>query len=179
MKRLRFAVARLRRVWSRRATAAALACAGAMVLALIAAERAIRLDPIPRPASPPSGPATARIGARVDTTSDVVRLASARHPFRPERRPPAERFRMPGESLVGEADTMAPAQATGLRLIGTAVTAPGRGFAMCQAGDAAPRLVRVGETLAGFTLRSVERGRALFRAPDGGTLDLRVPKAGT
>jgi hypothetical protein len=163
-------------VWSRGATLAAVACAATLGVALVAAERAIRLDPLPRAVTPPRPMPSSQVSVRTATGRDVVRLAVEHDPFRPERRPPPARFRMPGEGPAGGADSAALGPELAMRLIGTAVTAPGRGFAMCQAGEAAPRLVRVGESFAGFTLRSVERGRALFRAPDGRTLDLRVPK---
>jgi hypothetical protein len=49
---------------------------------------------------------------------------------------------------------------------------------MCQRGADAPKLVRVGETYGDLMLRSVQPGRAVFRAKDGATLELRVSKAG-
>jgi hypothetical protein len=98
-------------------------------------------------------------------------------PFRPERRPAPVPFRMPGEALAGtEADQPAPAQA--IVLIGTAV-ASGGGFAMCQIGSEPARLVRLGERLAGYTLRSVGQGRATFRSESGQVIEVRVAKAGT
>jgi hypothetical protein len=93
--------------------------------------------------------------------------------YRPERRRPAERFRLPGErSSAGVPAAALPA----IRLIGTAVIGRG-GFAMCQRGVDAPRLVRVGERFGELTLRSVQQGRAVFRAADGTSVEVRVMPA--
>jgi len=98
-------------------------------------------------------------------------------PFRPERRPAPVPFRMPGEALSGnDADQPAPVQS--IVLIGTAVS-DGGGFAMCQIGSEPARLVRLGERLAGYTLRSVGQGRATFRTETGQTIEVRVARAGT
>jgi hypothetical protein len=98
-------------------------------------------------------------------------------PFRPERRPAPVPFRMPGEALSGnDADQPAPAQS--IVLIGTAVS-DGGGFAMCQIGSEPARLVRLGERLAGYTLRAVGQGRATFRSETGQTIEVRVARAGT
>jgi hypothetical protein len=98
-------------------------------------------------------------------------------PFRPDRRPAPVPFRMPGEALPGaEAEPPAPVQA--IVLIGTAVS-DGGGFAMCQIGSEPARLVRLGERLAGYTLRSVGQGRATFRTETGQVIEVRVARAGT
>jgi hypothetical protein len=172
----------LARCWNRRATTACLACGLATVAFVAAALRAVRFDPLPsqRAAAVHAVPNPVRARAsRHRSAVDLVRQAAAADPFRPERRAPAERFRLPGENIEQRAAAGSGSAQAALRLIGTAVTAPGQGFAMCQEGEAAPKLVRVGESFAGYTLRAVEKGRAVFRTPSGGSVALAVPKAGT
>ena len=108
-----------------------------------------------------------------------VLVAVNKDPFHVERRRPAVRFRLPGESAPS--DTVAPASDAGnpFQLIGTAVLPEGRGFAMCQWGTESPKLVRVGERVGDLTLKLVTRGRATFVDAAGRTREVRVPKAGT
>jgi hypothetical protein len=59
------------------------------------------------------------------------------------------------------------------------VITPGQdAFVMGQIASDPPRVLRVGGTLGGFTLHRIEPGRAVFIAPNGETMDLRVSKAG-
>lgn len=178
---MRVALPVLARCWNRRATMACLGCGLATGAFGAAALRAVRLDPLPslRAAGVHTVPHQTRARAsRPGGAGDYVRQAAATDPFRPERRAAAQRFRLPGENIEQRAVGGRSGQPE-LRLIGTAVTVPGQGFAMCQEGEAAPKLVRVGESFAGYTLRAVEKGRAVFRTPDGGSVALAVPKAGT
>jgi hypothetical protein len=70
-----------------------------------------------------------------------------------------------------------PAAAT-LTLIGTAVMAGG-GFAMCQWAGEPPKLVRIGERVGGYTLKTVAQGRAVFLSSSGTSMEVRVPKGGS
>lgn len=106
----------------------------------------------------------------------VVASAVAANPFRPDRRPAPEPFRMPGEGVIATAAGQTLPGA--IVLIGTAVLPNGGGFAMCQRGGEPPRLVRVGERFGGFTLRSVAQGRAVFRGESGEVVNVSVGKAG-
>jgi hypothetical protein len=99
------------------------------------------------------------------------------NPFRRDRQAAPARFRMPGEGAEVPVGSSAPA-ASSLVLIGTAVLAGGGSFAMCQIGAEPPKLVRVGERYAGFTLRRVSQGHATFSTPTGKSLEVRVAKAG-
>ncbi len=82
---------------------------------------------------------------------------------------------MPGEAAPAVEQPLD--QSGELKLIGTAVLGNGGGFAMCQAGTATPRVVRLGESLAGYTLSAVDRGRAVFHDGGGKLLELRVRKS--
>jgi hypothetical protein len=108
-----------------------------------------------------------------------VAAAVSHDPFHPERRRPAVRFRLPGESLAADGAVPASAADNSFLLIGTAVMSDGGGFAMCQWGTEPPKLVRVGERVGTLTLKVVARGRATFADAGGRLMEIRVPKAGT
>jgi hypothetical protein len=132
-------------------------------VAVVAGSLAIPATPVPG-----TGTAAGRVLAAVN-----------KDPFHAERRRPAVRFRLPGESAPS--DSLTPATGAGnlFQLIGTAVLPEGRGFAMCQWGTESPKLVRVGERVGDLTLKNVARGRATFVDATGRTREVRVPKAGT
>lgn len=139
----------------------------------------VRPVTLPTASAEPAASWRARPAAasRSESVRAELNAALTADPFRPERRPPPVPFRMPGEALSGNnADQPTPVQS--IVLIGTAVS-DGGGFAMCQLGSDPPRLVRLGERLAGYTLRSVGQGRATFRTETGQTIEVRVAKAGT
>lgn len=168
------------RVWTPTASLAALGLAGAVALVGLAAVRATRLEPLPAPApSTPANPEEPIGGSVFASARDVVRRAVARDPFRPERRPSDTRFRMPGDAVAGEKPSPPSEQDAALKLIGTAVMGAGKGFAMCQSGAQPPRVVRIGESFAGYTLSAIDRGRAVFRDPRGRVLELKAPKVGS
>jgi hypothetical protein len=112
--------------------------------------------------------------------SSSARLANAVQaaPFRPQRKAPTQRFRLPGDSAVALKEPSLEPGAD-FRLIGTAIMAEGRGFAMCQLGAEPPRLVRIGDRIGEMTLRRVGQGRATFADAAGRRIELQVPKAGS
>jgi hypothetical protein len=96
-------------------------------------------------------------------------------PFRADRQRPPRRFVAPG-TVTPVARPAAPAVA--LTLTGTVVYPDGGGFALVRAPGRPAAMVRVGENVEGYTLRSVARDEATFARPGGGSMVLRVPKAG-
>lgn len=126
-------------------------------------------DPRPAPVpSPASGYSFQRVLAAI-----------GKDPFHPERRRPGQRFRLPGDqAALGASRVENQTMATTLRLIGTAVTPDGRGFAMCEVQGGTARIVRIGEQVSGWTLKRVMPGSAEFATPTG-TVVVRVPKAGS
>ena len=126
--------------------------------------------PVPGVTSPPSR----ETRFADEDTPDLVNIAS--DPFRPDRAPPKIALLI-GGGAVGDSTTPEPTQP--IVLIGTAVLPNGGGFATCQIGNEPARLVRIGESLAGYTLRAVAQGRATFRTADGEELEVRVAKAGS
>ncbi len=168
---------RLPQAWTPLAAGAA-ACAAAIAVFATALFRSVTLEPLPDPrVASVVSPESVSAGFRDSLPLQVIARAVSRDPFRTDRRPPATPFRMPGEPAQGEREGSE--QAAGdLKLIGTAVVGSRGGFAMCQTGTAAPRVVRLGQSLGRYTLASVSRGRAVFRGPDGKMLELRVSKTG-
>jgi hypothetical protein len=108
---------------------------------------------------------------------DRVLTAVTKDPFHPDRRRPGTRFRLPGEAGAGTPHE-ARAVEVGVRLIGTAVTPDGPGFAMCAWEGGAPRIVRPGERVGDWTLTKVSPGAAEFATPAGTTVTVLVRKAG-
>ena len=139
--------------------------------------RAFTIDTLPRPAWVSSQPGTVRIGSQRPLPAARLAGAVGKDPFHPERRRPAVRFRLPGESRPGAADSTS--ARVPFKLIGTAAMPKGKGFAMCQWGEEQPRLVRIGETVGDLTLKGVTPGRAVFLTSGGERFEVQVPKAGS
>lgn len=127
-------------------------------------------------AAPPESTITDVAPAAAPNAAQVLAAVDS-DPFHPERRRPTERFRLPGEAITAEVAAPTPAAAP-LVLLGTVVLAEGRSFVMCQQGSDQPRIVRVGESLGDYTLRSVQQGHAVFVTRRGEQVELRVPKPG-
>jgi hypothetical protein len=156
---------------------AATAFVGSAALVVVTAWRAIRLDDVrPLEAAAP----VAADAAPAETPGDgysLTRILAAldKDPFHPARRRPAHRLQVPGGNdvvpIVAERGLM-------VQVIGTAVAADGSGFAMCAWGGAPPRIVRIGERVGDWTLRSVTPGAAEFTSPTGATTVVRIAKVG-
>lgn len=157
---------------------ASLALAAACVVALWSTTRALADPPIDR-SSRGSG---VSVAPSIEEVAEVPATLIARtvdhDPFHQERRRPRTPFRLPAEEAAARVAATTPAPAAPLRLLGTVITPGADAFAMGQLGNDAPRVVRVGDKLGSYTLRRIEPGRAVFIAPNGETMDLRVPKAG-
>ena len=161
--------------WESRTWRAIVAAISVLALLVVAAGRSLRVAPLPGPDAESDPRAAASFTLASVRNAGEVASVLRTDPFHPERRPPTVRFRFPGEGLP--TTNVAPVAA--LRLIGVALIQDGRNFALVQAGGDAPRLVRVGEQVGGYTLRRVERDRAVFAGPDGKMQEYRVAKAGT
>ena len=140
--------------------------------------RALVIEPVVQPRS------AAAEGSPVETPdrrplypTGRVFAALDKDPFHPERRRPGVPFRLPSEAAPTVAAAQAPA--AGVQLLGTAVAPGGGGVAMFRWPGSAPRLMRVGERLNGWTLKRVRPGEAEILSEAGTTVVLRVPKAGT
>jgi hypothetical protein len=137
--------------------------------------RALGIDDVPPAlAADDAGAGTAPDApARESYSRERVLAAVDKDPFHPGRRRPAVRFRLPSDVRIAT-----PEPAPGVRVVGTAATAGGGGFAMCAWAGGPPRIVRIGERVGEWTLSKVTPGAAEFRAPTGTTVVVRVAKVG-
>ena len=148
------------------------AAAGALVLALLLAgwtgARAMRIDPVVPAAPPTFATAAALARAGMVVPADVGAVVG-HNMFSPERKAPARRYRLSG--YTEEAPRVQPPQPI---VLGTAVSAGGRSFAMCKVGDGAPQVLYVGDIIGGFTVKSIERGLVVFTTPAGERLEIKA-----
>ncbi len=101
----------------------------------------------------------------------------ARDPFRPDRRRPPARYRLPGERSRAATGHALPSAFARMRLLGTAVLPQGGGLAAVELPGRRQRVLRTGQELEGFRLQRVGRGLAVFAGPDT-TIVLRLPEPG-
>jgi hypothetical protein len=142
--------------------------AASAIVALWTLVHAIRIAPVPEIPAPQfaasgaltvSAPASAvDVGAAVETD-----------PFAPDRTAPANRYRAPGE----ESDEIAPkAQVVEPVVLGTAASDPAHAFATIQLADSHATIMRVGDKIGQYTVKSIERGHVIFATPSGKNLDI-------
>jgi hypothetical protein len=98
-------------------------------------------------------------------------------PFRKERAPAPVSYRL--QSTNGDTATAVKPEIPVVVLLGTVTLSDGSGFALCQSGDESPRIVRLGQSIGGFTLLSVGQAKAIFAAADGQKSTMLVSKGGT
>jgi hypothetical protein len=127
--------------------------------------------------TPPIEKAAARIGSYRTALTPELDYAVDLDPFHPERRRPQIRYELPGSRTAEKPPETAPVSDP-IELLGTVMVAGGRSFAMCQS-SAGTQVVHVGEQIAGFTLKSLEQGSAVFVSPQGKAVNIRVKKTGS
>jgi hypothetical protein len=148
----------------------------ATVLVSASGWRATHYDKMAAMSTPPVEKSVAQMGAyRPALVSELDRAVDL-DPFHPERRRPQIRYELPGNAPVEK--PQATPVADPIELLGTVVVAGGRSFAMCQS-SAGTQVVHVGEKIAGFTLKSVEQGSAVFVSPEGKVMNVSVKKTGS
>jgi hypothetical protein len=106
----------------------------------------------------------------VDTTSDgMLERAVERDPFTSADRSGNSSATTPPPAVPNEQS---------LRVLGTVVDSAGGSFALCQLGVGQAAIVRIGQRIGDYELRRVQKGSVVFTTPDGGSVELRVPRAG-
>lgn len=136
----------------------------------------VRLDALPEARPDPGtvgGVAGDDVTPRAGTPRAVVFTAVAKDPFRSDRKRPSTRYRLPGDELGPTAARPVPTPSMDLTLVGTALRGNAR-LAVVQEPRRAPRVLHVGDSIAGFELVSVERRLATLRGIDT-TLVLVLP----
>ncbi len=141
---------------------------GALAIAMLAVAwsllSAIRIEPTGEAAPPQFDIAAALVGdSRIAPVaiSDVVDL----NLFAPDRSAPLRRY-----SISGYEDEPLPVDNVEVPrpvVLGTAVGSGARSFAMCSLDGASTVIVRVGDQLGEYTVRSIERGAVVFSTASG------------
>jgi hypothetical protein len=161
--------------WPLRLAIGATVVAAGVILASV--WRATHFAETPRLGIAAAGPKAVGLGSyRPALVSELDRAIDV-DPFHPERRRPQIRYALRGPGPVADPDAGAPIPEM-IELIGTVLVGGGRSFAMCRTG-AGTQIVHVGDKFAGFTLKSVEQGSAVFVSPTGKTVNIRVRKTGS
>lgn len=153
------------RDWPMSARAAAVALLAALALDVAAIVHARQLRRVNAEA-PLVLPSTPRIAIVTPTDAELIRVAVNKSPF--DVTPPA-----PASAPAAVARQSAPVMPTLPRLIGTVVQSNG-GFVVLELPDQRMQVVRIGEQAAGFRLRSVTAGEAVFDDPRGVRVSLRT-----
>jgi hypothetical protein len=167
---------------SNRIALAAAALSAALCGTAVADAR--RLDPLPRRAEPEAMAPMPRIAPRPGDAAGVQVLAAvSRDPFRPDRRRPPGRYRLPGEELPAAAPAYTPPAYTpppptyAFRALGTVILPDGSGLAAVAGQGGEGRVLRVGQSIEGFRVVRVAPGVVTLEGNDT-TLVLRTPEGG-
>lgn len=157
------------------------ALAASLLLLGATAAGARRVEPLPEQPAPRRAAAMPKVVPRTAARSDAAILAAvARDPFRPDRRRPSGRYRMPGEAPPPAAPAVPvapPAMVYNIRLLGTVVLPDGSGLAALAGQTGESRIVKTGQSFEGFRVTRVNNGSATLRGNDT-TIVLRTPAAG-
>lgn len=144
----------------------------ALALSLAAAlwtlGHAIRIEPVPEAPAPEFSMSGALATTPVTPPISVAAAVDA-DPFAPDRNAPEARYRAPSEESEETAAKVAPVEPV---VLGTAASDGERGFATVQLGDGAATIVRVGDKIGDYTVKSIERGHVVFTTPSGKKLDI-------
>jgi hypothetical protein len=89
--------------------------------------------------------------------------------FSPERTAPENTYRMPGEDGPNDKPRIEPQKPV---VLGTAVASDGHNFATLQLGMEAPKLVRAGDRIGEWTVRSIARGKVVIEGAEGNRAEL-------
>ena len=182
----------MRRPPQRATLLAATAAVAAAALCATALARAVTVQPLPAEpvARTPVVSDTERVpggspGPSADDVSgtehpepltlEALMLAVENDPFQPDRRRPAQRYRLPGERIVAEPDAPELPPPPPFRVLGTAASGASA-LAVLQVEDASPRVLGLGESLMGYTLARVE-GDTATMVGQGRSLALTVAPA--
>lgn len=144
---------------------ALVALVAAVALVGWSAARLAGADLLPPPAA---GDPLALPDVSLDRKPAVRRSTPDDDLFSADRTPRDTRYALPGERVAAEPST-APTPV----VLGTALATDGRSFVSARLGDAAPRILHVGDTLGPFTLRSIDRRLVSFSRASGGRVEVR------
>jgi hypothetical protein len=130
--------------------------------------RAVRVDAV-EAAPPPRFAEIEAVGGQRAAPPIDVRGAVELNPFSPSRSAPARRYRLSGWEDESPAAPPPPRPV----VLGTAYSTPEQSFAIAKVGDGRPTVVRAGDILAGYTVRTIERGHVVFTSQTGERFEIR------
>ena len=142
----------------------ALAVLGASIIVFLwTLTRALRAQPIP------SAVATTPVALDASKRPAVRQVADIQSGvendlFSPDRTAPETPYRMPGEDSPNDKPRIEPQKPI---VLGTAVASDGHNFATLQLGMDSPKLVRVGDKVGEWTVRSITRGKVVIEGTEG------------
>ncbi len=144
---------------------ALLACTA---VALYTVVSAVRITPSPR-MEPPVFLTDDATAARPRVPDISVAKVVNANVFAPERSAPPQRYLLAGgfEAYQDAVDDVVPEPPARPVVHGTVVGTNGRSFAMCALNGAPSVIVRVGDRLGDYTVRSIERGVVEFSTASG------------
>jgi hypothetical protein len=107
-----------------------------------------------------------------------VAAAVATDLFASDRTAPPVRYRPPDEpaGTSGGSAQQPPPEPV---VLGTAIAVDGSSFATCQLGSSRLLMVRVGDHVGRYVVKSIERGRVVFGTPAGKQLVILAPRPGS
>jgi hypothetical protein len=106
-----------------------------------------------------------------------VEAAVAADLFSPTRTAPSVAYRPPGDAVPASAP--APQAPPTPVVLGTAIAVDGSSFATCQFASSRLLMVRVGDHVGSYVVKSIERGSVVFATPSGKTLEIFAPRPGS
>jgi hypothetical protein len=136
------------------------------------AGRALRIDPVP-PIPPPTVALAGGVAGTATRKPADLQDAVDNDPFSPDRTP-GQPYRLPGEPDPRSADPVVEPEKP--VLLGTAVSADGRSFAVLQMGDGRAVSRYVGDTIGVYKVRTIDRARVVLASPTGKRVDVNAAK---
>jgi|CXWL01.1.fsa_nt_gi hypothetical protein len=154
---------------------AAVVVLAALVLAGWTASRIWRSADVPAaPAGATLSTDALAVAARPESVD--VESAVSLDLFNPDRAAPAARYRLPSDPAAVVSDATPPARPV---VLGTAIASDGSSFATCQLESSRLLMVRVGDTVGTYLVKSIERGRVVFQTPAGERLEILALRPGS
>jgi hypothetical protein len=146
----------------------------AFVLAVASLTQALRLDALASNA-PPTLPNSAALVAPPVAKPLNIDAVIESDVFAPDRIAPANIYLLPSE-MPDNTPVIPPPR---VLVLGIALADGGRSFATCQVGTDRPTIVRVGDRLGPYTVKSIESKKVTFTIPGGSPLVVAALTSGT
>ncbi|MEP6780926.1 MAG: hypothetical protein ABJC26_13610 [Gemmatimonadaceae bacterium] len=137
----------------------------ALVVAIFTFERALQLSEV-ESGTLPVLPNPAALIAPPQANALDVNAVVERDVFAPDRTAPTNSYLLPSEIERDVSAVTAPPQ---IVVLGVALADSGHSFATAKIGSELPRIVRVGDKIGPYTVKSIESKRVTFALANGRT----------